>query len=316
MFLICGEALFDLFGEPSSGDSLSFDARIGGSPFNVAMGLARLGEEAGFFGGISNDTLGEKLVQKFRQEGVSERYILRTDYLTTLSLVQKDAHGQPAYTFYGANAADRMVTDRDLPEFDEQPPLFLHLGSYTALVEPVASALKALIAREREHTLISFDPNIRPTVVADMAKWRTNTEALVPLTDIIKVSDEDLDLIAPGESISDIARSWLDLGAKLVIVTKGGDGASAYAPGIEVEGAGVKVDVEDTVGAGDTFQAALLAGLKQLGAVGRKELAALDEDRLKRLLEFAIKAAAITCSRRGADLPRLGELEKEWSALK
>ncbi|MCV0425093.1 MAG: carbohydrate kinase [Roseibium sp.] len=315
MFLICGEALFDLFGEAGVDDGLSFDARIGGSPFNVAVGLARLGESAGFFGGISNDMLGEKLVQKFRQEGVSERYILRTDYLTTLSLVQKDGHGHPAYTFYGANAADRMVSESDLPEFTE-PPLFLHVGSYTALVDPIATALKALITRERERTLISFDPNIRPTVVSDMERWRTNTETLVPLTDVIKVSDEDLALIAPGEAIADMARAWLDLGAKLIIVTKGGDGASAYAPGIEIHCPGVKVDVEDTVGAGDTFQAALLAGLKQLGVSSRKELAALDEDRLNRLLGFAISAAAITCSRRGADLPRLSELEKEWSALK
>lgn len=315
MFLICGEALFDLFGDEARGDSVAFDARIGGSPFNVAMGLARLGEDAAFFGGISKDALGEKLVDKFRKEGVSDRYILRTDYLTTLSLVQKDADGSPAYTFYGAQAADRMVTEADLPTFDS-PPAFLHVGSYTALVEPVASALKALIAREKPHTLISFDPNIRPTVVADMQLWRTNTEALVPLTDLVKVSDEDLALIAPGEAIDEIARKWLSDGAGLVIVTRGGDGATAFAPGLEVDCPGVKVAVEDTVGAGDTFQAALLAGLKQLGVTGRPALEGLTEDSLQRLLGFAVGAAAITCSRRGADLPRKGELEKEWATLK
>jgi len=315
MFLICGEALFDFFGDNTPGDSVAFDARIGGSPFNVAMGLARLGEEAGFFGGISRDALGERLVEKFRAEGVSERYILRTDYLTTISLVQKDAHGSPAYTFYGTDAADRMVTETDLPDFDS-PLAFLHVGSYTALVEPVAGALKKLIEREKPHTLISFDPNIRPTVVADMDLWRQNTEALVPLTDLIKVSDEDLDLIAPGEPVADIARKWLTDGAGLVIVTRGGDGATAYAPGLEVDCPGVKVTVEDTVGAGDTFQAALLAGLKQLGVTDRAALDGLRQDSLRRLIEFAVKAAAITCSRRGADLPRKAELEKEWSALK
>jgi len=315
MFLICGEALFDLFGDAGSGDSISFDARIGGSPFNVAMGLARLGEEAAFFGGISRDALGEKLVQKFRKEGVSERFILRTDYLTTLSLVQKDAHGSPAYTFYGESAADRMVTTNDLPEFGT-PPLFLHVGSYTALVEPVATALKALIERERGHTLISFDPNIRPTVVPDMALWRRNTECLVPLTDVVKVSDEDLALIAPDTPVEEMARSWLELGAGLVIVTRGGNGATAFAPGMEVSCLGIKVTVEDTVGAGDTFQASLLAGLKQLGATSREALSALDEGALNRLLAFAVGAAAITCSRRGADLPYRRELEKEWAALK
>lgn len=314
MFLICGEALFDLFGEAAEDDSVSYDARIGGSPFNVAMGLARLGEDAGFFGGISNDALGAKLVEKFRKEGVSERYILRTDYLTTLSLVQKDAHGHPAYTFYGANAADRMVTVEDLPDFPE-PPLFLHLGSYTALVEPVAGALRALIEREREHTLISFDPNIRPTVEPDMALWRKNTDALAPLADVIKVSDEDLDLIAPGEPVEDVVHRWLSSGPGLVIVTRGGDGATAFTKGFETSCPGVKVMVEDTVGAGDTFQASLLAGLKKLAATDRKSLAELSENRANHLLEFAVKAAGITCSRRGADLPRITELQKEWAAL-
>jgi len=315
MYLICGEALFDLFGDNAPGDSVAFDARIGGSPFNVAMGLARLGQDAAFFGGISKDALGEKLVQKFRTEGVLERYILRTDYLTTLSLVQKDANGSPAYTFYGENAADRMVTQADLPVF-ETPPSFLHIGSYTALVDPVAGALKKLIEREKPHTLISFDPNIRPTVVADMALWRSNTEALVPLCDLIKVSDEDLELIAPGEPVDRIARQWLAAGAGLVIVTRGGDGASVFAPDTELTCPGVKVSVEDTVGAGDTFQAALLAGLKHLGATSRSALEDLQSAQLQRLVEFAVTAAGITCSRRGADLPRKAELEKEWASLK
>ena len=314
MFLICGEALFDLFGDDGEEDSVSYDARIGGSPFNVAIGLARLGEDAGFFGGISNDALGAKLVDKFRKEGVSERYILRTDYLTTLSLVQRDAQGHPAYTFYGANAADRMVTKGDLPSFAE-PPLFLHVGSYTALVEPVAGTLKALIERERANTLVSFDPNIRPTVEADMDLWRRNTENLIPLADVVKVSDEDLALIAPDEPIADIARRWLAKGPGLVIVTRGGDGATAYTRTFETSCAGIRVKVEDTVGAGDTFQAALLSGLKKLGATDRISLAALDEKRANRLLRFAVEAAGITCSRRGADLPRIAELEKVWSAL-
>lgn len=313
MFLICGEALFDLFGEPGE-DTVSFDARIGGSPFNVAMGLARLGENAAFFGGISKDALGEKLVDKFRKEGVSDRYILRTDYLTTLSLVQKDAHGHPAYTFYGANAADRMVTESDLPTLTEAPA-FLHIGSYTALVEPVAGSLKTLIERTRAHTLISFDPNIRPTVEPDMALWRRNTDTLSTLSDIIKVSDEDLGLISPEETVADVARRWLSNGPGLVIVTLGGDGASAYSSGFETHCPGIKVNVEDTVGAGDTFQAALLSGLNKLGAKDRNSLSALDESTVNRLLTFAVKAAGITCSRRGADLPRLAELQKEWSEL-
>ncbi|WP_415716091.1 carbohydrate kinase family protein [Roseibium sp.] len=315
MFVICGEALFDLFGEPSSPESISFDGRIGGSPLNVAMGLTRLGQEAGFFGGISRDAFGEMLMQKLHREGISQDLIVRSDHLTTLSVVQKDDHGHPAYTFYGANAADRMIMPDDLPEFSEAPTV-LHVGSYTALVEPVAGALKALIEREQNDTLVSFDPNIRPTVVPDMELWRENTEALMPLTDVIKVSDEDLGLILPDKSIDDIAQGWLGKGPGLIVVTRGADGANAYCGNRKINCHGVKVKVEDTVGAGDTFQAALLAGLVKLGVRNRTHLAELDDDRLIRLVEFAIKAAAITCSRRGADLPRLPELEKEWKALK
>jgi fructokinase len=132
MYLICGEALFDLFGADTSGTSVGFDGRIGGSPFNVAMGLARLGEDAAFFGGISNDVLGEKLVGKLRDEGVSDRFVVRSDNLTTLSLVQQDPDGQPAYTFYGANAADRMLTEADLPVFEASAVVHSHRVLYRA----------------------------------------------------------------------------------------------------------------------------------------------------------------------------------------
>lgn len=315
MHLICGEALFDLFGEDSSDTSIAFDGRIGGSPFNVAMGLARLEEDVAFFGGISNDLFGEKLVQKLVSEGVSDRCIVRTNHLTTLSIVQKDASGSPAYTFYGENAADRMVCDSDLPELPA-PPAFIHIGSYTTLVEPIASTLKTLITREKERALISFDPNIRPTVEPDMDLWRQNTEALVPVCDVIKVSDEDLGLIYPDELFENVGRRWLSKGARLVIVTQGSNGASAFTSRFQVHCPGFEVEVEDTVGAGDTFQATLLAGLRQLEVSNQTALEALDESDLIRLLRLAIKAAAITCSRRGADLPRRDELENEWSALK
>lgn len=315
MFLICGEALFDLFGSEDPDHSLNFDARIGGSPFNVAIGLARLGEKAAFFGGISRDALGEKLLQKLKDEQISDRYVLRSDHLTTLSLVQQNTQGHPAYTFYGANAADRMVTEDDLPDF-EQSPEFIHIGSYTALTDPISTALKTLVQRERSRSLISFDPNIRPTVVPDMDLWRKNTESLVPLADIIKVSDEDLELIYPGQPVEAIAKDWLANGAILVVVTKGKDGASAFIADREVSAPGVSVRIEDTVGAGDTFQAALLSGLNTLGVNDRQTLADLDSDRVKRLMAFCTQAAAVTCSRRGADLPKWTDLQKGSCSLK
>jgi len=302
MILICGEALFDMFASDLAKDPVSFEAYAGGSPFNVAIGLARLGEDVAFFGGISKDLLGEKLIGRLRCEGVETGYVRRPDALTTLSVVQKDANGHPAYTFYGEGAADRIVTVADLPA-EIRDLSILHVGSYSALVEPVASALKALITREKASGLVAFDPNIRPTVVADLGRWRENTEEIAALADIIKVSDEDLALIYPDRDPAETARHWLDLGAGLVVVTAGAGGATAFTHGHAVTVAGRTVAVIDTVGAGDTFQAALLSGLVARAVTTREALEGLDHAALHEIVLKAVTASALTCTRQGADLP-------------
>lgn len=307
MILVCGEALFDMFADDPAKDPIAFEAHIGGSPFNVAVGIARQEQQVAFFGGISNDTLGQKLAHRLEAENVDIRYLLRTDALTTLSVVQKDAAGNPAYTFYGEGAADRAVTPDDLPARIDDIGI-LHVGSYTMLVEPVASALKTLLRREKPNCLISFDPNIRPTVVADMAHWRRNTSNVAALADIIKVSDEDLALIHPGEDPQVLAKQWIANGTSLVIVTAGANGAEAFTASSHVKVPGIKVDVADTVGAGDTFQATLLSDLVGMGIESRLTLAKLDGHALNALLLHAIEASALTCARRGADLPRRAEL--------
>jgi len=315
MILVCGEALFDVFSENSSGPSIPFHAVIGGSPFNVAVGLARLQSDVSFFGGISKDTLGQKLIDQLDKEGVDTSVVHRTSALTTLSLVQKDPNGVPAYTFYGEGAADRMVTAENLPSL-RTSPTFIHVGSYTALVKPVSESLKTLIARHKNSSLISFDPNIRPTVEPDMDLWRENTEELAKSADLIKVSDEDLSLIHPGKDPAEIAHNWISGGSKLVVVTRGSDGATGYTADHEVSIMGRKVDVIDTVGAGDTFQAALLAGLNDRHILNREQLQSIDPETLKGLLETAAEAGAITCSRQGADLPRRSEINGFAAAAK
>lgn len=302
MILICGEALFDMFASDLAQDPVAFDAYVGGSPFNVAIGLARLGDDVAFFGGISRDLLGEKLIGRLRSEGVDTGHVCRPEALTTLSVVQKDANGHPAYTFYGDGAADRMVTVADLPaEIDDLS--ILHVGSYSALVEPVASALKTLIRQQKADCLVAFDPNIRPTVVPDLCRWRQNTEEIAALADIIKVSDEDLALIYPDRDPAEIARHWLDLGAGLVVVTAGAGGATAFTGDLSVQAPGRTVTVIDTVGAGDTFQAALLSGLVARDITSRNALEGLDHAALHEIVLKAVNASALTCTRQGADLP-------------
>jgi fructokinase len=303
MILVCGEALIDLFSTGGPDGAPCFQALPGGSPYNVAIGLARLGDSVAFFGGISRDPMGELLIERLRSEGVGTATVHRSDALTTLSLVQKDAGGHPSYTFYGEGTADRTVTEADIPE-NLTDLSALHVGSYAVLVEPVASAYKSLIRRQKPDCLIAFDPNIRPTVVADLDLWRRNTEEVAALSGVIKVSREDLDLLYPSEAPEKAADRWLDGAAGLVVITDGANGAMAMTRDCRLTVPGVRVDVIDTVGAGDTFQAALLSGLVRLGKTTTEALNALDERELHQLVRQCVYASAITCSRQGADMPR------------
>ena len=306
MFVICGEALWDLFaGESDAG--LGFDARIGGSPFNVAVGLSRLGQKAALFTGISTDRLGERLVAALQHEGVETSMLVRTPRPTTLSLVDVGADGVPAYAFYGDGAADRRVTTADLPEFG--PDVWgVHAGSYSIAVEPVGSTLLRLFEREKGRRLLTLDPNVRLAVQPERGLWRERIERYIGVCDLAKVSDEDLGLIYPGATAHEIAGRWLEAGARLVVVTRGSGGAEAFRPGEQIAVPSLPVDVVDTVGAGDSFQAALIAGLAERAVWNGPALDALENEQIQSLLAFAGSAAALTCSRRGADPPRRDEL--------
>ncbi|WP_186386186.1 carbohydrate kinase [Stappia sp. TSB10P1A] len=307
MILVCGEALFDLFAEDGDGGTLTLDARIGGSPFNVAIGLARLEVPVAYFGGLSRDFFGRRLKAALEREGVDTSLVIDSDALTTLSVVGLDASGSPAYSFYGEGAADRLVTPGDLPALAEGIDT-IHLGSFSALVPPVGDALLHLVRREHGRRLVAYDPNIRPTVVADLAAWRGRLDALLPNVDLLKISAEDAQTLYPGTDPAELARDWLARGPALVVVTRGREGASAFTATSTASVAGRPVTVADTVGAGDTFQAALLARLGDTAARSRAGLSGLGDDALADLLEYAGRASAITCTRRGADLPRRAEL--------
>ena len=306
MFLVCGEALWDLFAVEDA-DGLTFDARIGGSPFNVAVGLSRLKQKSALLTGISNDPMGQRLVDALTREQVATGYLVRTDQPSTLSLVDLGPGGVPAYTFYGHDAADRTVRIEDLPVLG--PDVWgIHAGSYSLVAEPVGTSLLALFEREAGRRLITLDPNVRLNVEPDTAIWRARIDRFAALADLIKVSDEDLGLIYPGATALEIAMGWLEAGAGVVIVTRGESGAEAFTKDTSLSVAGSRIELVDTVGAGDTFQAALIAGLSQLGIWSRPTLDQISTEALNALIGFAVHAAGITCSRRGADLPRLDEL--------
>ncbi|MDJ0930863.1 MAG: PfkB family carbohydrate kinase [Breoghania sp.] len=227
MFLVCGEALWDLFVSDYGADAdvggmarIGFDGRIGGSPFNVAIGISRLGHRSGFFSGISSDPLGRRLIHALERENVDTAHVISFPNPTTLSLVDVGPDGGPAYTFYGTGAADRALNSGDLPDLAEDV-WGIHFGSYSLVVEPVGSALLELAEREAGRRLITLDPNVRFTVESDRDVWCRCIEAFVSHSDVVKVREEDLEFLYPGECFVAVAARWRATGAGIVVVTGG-----------------------------------------------------------------------------------------------
>lgn len=309
MILVCGEALIDFFpSAPDAPHGLSFTGVAGGSPFNVAVGLARLGRRSGFLSALSTDAFGRHLAGRLEAEGVELGHVRRTARPTTVSFVATRTDGSPDYVFLGDGAADRGLSPGDLPARLDPAVRALHFGSFSLAVEPAATAYETLLLREAGARVVALDPNVRARLVPDMAAFRSRFEGLVRHAHLVKASTEDLGHLYPGLAAAAAAARWRGLGARLVLVTDGPNGALAVSGAARAERPGRPVSVLDTVGAGDSFQAAVLAVLDRQGLLAPGSLDALDGDRLAGLLDTAIEAASITCGRRGADLPRAGEL--------
>lgn len=310
MILVCGEALIDLFVGSPEGTEMPARAVAGGSPFNVAIGLARLGARSAFLGGISRDRFGMLLADILEREGVDTRFIVRTDRLSTLSAIATAPDGQPRYSFHGELAADRSLAAENLPDRLPDEVRALTFGSYTMVVEPVGSAYAMLAEREKGRRVISVDPNVRPTVVSDMKRWNAAANRFYRCATIVKASDEDVrTAFGEGTSLAEVAAYWRGLGARLVVITRGAEGAVAFSAAGMVEVPGRKVSVRDTVGAGDTFHAALLVRLAATGRLDDAAIAGLDREALGDLLAYATAAASVTITRRGADLPHRADVE-------
>jgi fructokinase len=312
MYLVCGEALFDVFGVTDPHlphNRLDFQAVAGGSPFNVALGLARLGVDCAFLAALSRDPLGQRLRQILMAEGVRPDYLVELDAPTTLAMVHLDASGSPHYSFRGEGCADRLLRPEHLPELDAQVR-GLHLGSYSLMVQPIGDTLLSLVRRESGRRLVSLDPNVRLNVEPDASRWRQRLDELARHAQLIKVSDEDLSLLYPDTAPERVIDDWLALGCRLVLLTRGAQGASAFSPRLgRLDVPARTVRMRDTVGAGDTFQAAALAFLAEHGLDEPAALADITREQLESLLRFAGEAAALTCSRTGPDLPHRHELD-------
>ncbi|PPA00033.1 carbohydrate kinase, partial [Pseudomonas sp. MWU12-2312b] len=231
MYLVCGEALFDFFSEnDASGlaSKVNFKAIAGGSPFNVAVGLRRLGVDAALFAGLSTDYLGRRLLQVLQDEGVGTDYLVDFPAPTTLAMVAVGANGSPHYSFRGEGCADRQLKPEHLPQLGPQVR-GLHIGSYSLVVQPVADTLLELVRRESGRRLISLDPNVRLNPEPNIELWRSRIATLVEHADLIKVSDEDLNLLYPGQDPARVIDGWLQHRCQLAFLTRGGKGATVFS---------------------------------------------------------------------------------------
>ena len=305
MILCCGEALIDMLPHPANDGARAYVPHAGGAVFNTAVALGRLSVSAGFFSGLSTDPFGALLDDALRASRVDTRHVRRSGRPTTLAFVTL-SNGQAQYLFYDENTAGRMLEPRDLPVLDDAVDALL-FGGISLISEPCGSAYEALMARERDRRAIMLDPNIRPDFIADPRRHRTRIRRMMSMSDIVKLSDEDLAWLTGGDS-DGAARGLLDLGPSLVVVTRGADGAIGHTAGRTIAVPARKVDIADTLGAGDTFNAGLLAFLSQHRLLSKPALAGLGDEAISGALAFAARAAAVTVSRPGADPPWRAEL--------
>jgi fructokinase len=272
------------------------------------MGLGRLGTPVGFVGRLSRDPFGQMLRRRLVADGVDCRAVLEGDEPSTVAIVHVEAGAEPVYAFHGEGTADRLLRIEDLPASLPPETTAVHFGSISMVREPGASAFEAVMRREHGRRLISLDPNVRPSLVGDRPAYVARLEGWVSIADVVKVSLADLSWLYPSQTPDAAAAAWLARGPGVVVVTRGHDGAFALGAGSRVETPGTPVLVSDTVGAGDAFTAGLLAWLHEAGWLDRTRLREIPADALRRGLAFANRAAAITCTRAGAQPPTRAEM--------
>ncbi|MEI7646624.1 MAG: carbohydrate kinase [Chloroflexales bacterium] len=308
-----GEILFDFLPLEACGEVTGFSMHPGGGPYNVAVGLARLGQPTAFVSKVGDDFFGRKLRRKVCAEGIDDRF-LATAYgaLTTLAFVATE-YGEPVFTFYGDGAADTLLAPTDLPAAFYAETAMLHFGGISLLRGSTPAV--ALTAAEglRGRALISLDPNVRPAVIADAPAYRATLDHAIGMCDLLKLSAADIEWLAPGANARDYATALLGQGPAMIIVTHGGAGVLALRRGPggveQVEAPSFRVQVADTVGAGDSFSAGFLAALAEGGALNRAAIESLPADELKTALRFGAAVAAINCTRVGSDPPRRAEVD-------
>jgi fructokinase len=294
---VCGEVLIDLIP-----DGTERKAVVGGGPANTAKALAKLGLAPQFIDGISSDQYGQMALKELHHDGVLLDYVNFSDKPTCLAIVSLSATSEATYEFVIDETATFDFSHSWLPDPFELKPALLHIGTLVTAIEPAASILHEWASKVAEVAPVVFDPNIRPAVMDNRDLYVAAIEKWVAISAAVKVSDDDLYWLYPGQDIELIVKRWIADGVALVVVTYGAKGLTGYTAVGSVAVEAVKVEVVDTVGAGDTVGAVLVE------AIVEKGLSNLTGDLLKQTLTRAAKAAAITCSRMGAKPPSKMEI--------
>ncbi|MCA1221284.1 carbohydrate kinase family protein [Streptomyces sp. 8L] len=305
MIVVAGESLIDLVPADRAGGPLApLTPRRGGGPYNTAVALGRLGERTAFCSRISTDVFGESLVEGLREAGVEMAFVQRGPEPTTLAVATLSEDGSAGFGFYAEGSADRLF---EVPPALPPSVRAIAFGTCSLVLEPGATAYEALLRREAARGVLTLlDPNIRAGLVPDAAAYRARFRSWLPSVSLLKLSEQDAQWLGgtPGD--------WLGSGPAAVVLTRGGGGLSAFtAAGGEVSVPSVPVEVADTIGAGDTVNAALLHGLAAHDALTPRALGGLGERGWREVLSLAARAAAVTCSRPGADPPYASELAGE-----
>ena len=295
---VVGEVLIDLIP-----DGVERKTVVGGGPANTAKALAKLGIDTQFIDGISSDKYGQMALKELHKDNVKLDFVNFSDKPTCLAIVSLDSSGSATYEFVIEETATFDFTPSWLPDPVSNKPSLLHIGTLVTALEPAASILHRWASDLAKVAPIVFDPNIRPAVMGNRDEYLTQVERWIDIATAVKVSDDDINWLYPDKSIDDVASAWLAKGAKLVVVTFGEKGLSAFSEQEKISVPAQKVIVVDTVGAGDTVGAIVVEAIIESG------LENLHGEVLKNMLDRAAKAAAITVSRTGAVPPTKDEIK-------
>jgi fructokinase len=305
MIACLGECLIDFTPILEDGRTTGFAVHPGGSPYNVAVAIARLGHASAFAGRISTDFFGRILLDRLRAEGVDVSRVRRGDEPTTLAFVALE-DGEPSFSFRSEGAAETLLRPGDLDPSEFRGLDALHVGSISLLYEPTGTSIVELVRALTGRVTVSFDPNVRPALIADAPAYRARVRALLATSDLVKLSEPD------RRELGDIDPAGLlhaESGPAALVVTDGVNGSRLFRRGSTIAVPALRSRVVDAVGAGDAFTAGVLVGLAERGALTRDALRALDLQAWRDVLAFASVTAALTCERSGAEPPTRSEVE-------